>query len=137
MSFEGKNLVPTVKHASSTIMIWEYFNAAGTGKTVCIEGIMYSERYQVILNKTCLVFGWKVCFRFELDHAKGQWSETSKQIHKRIGSKRENFTSWNGPVLNSNWESVVQLQGSTYRKLSNCVLSRRIVKNSCSLLAET
>lgn len=48
---EEKSLVPTVKHGDGGIMIWRWFDEAGTGKIVCINGKMDPERYQTILDK--------------------------------------------------------------------------------------
>lgn len=51
---EEKNLVPTVKHGSSSIMIWGCFVAVEIGKIVHIDSTVDSERYQAILNERVL-----------------------------------------------------------------------------------
>lgn len=54
MVFEEKNLLPTIKHGASNIMIWKCFAATGTGKIICIDGTIDSAGYQAILNESLL-----------------------------------------------------------------------------------
>ena len=42
--------IPSVKHGGGSIMLWECFSAAGTGKLVRIEGKMNKAKYREILD---------------------------------------------------------------------------------------
>ena len=44
----------TVKHGGGSIMLWECFSVAGTGKLVTIEGKMNREKYREILDENLL-----------------------------------------------------------------------------------
>ncbi|KAK3534134.1 hypothetical protein QTP86_002254 [Hemibagrus guttatus] len=39
------NIIPTVKHGGGSIMLWECYSAAGTGRLVRIEGKMDVQRH--------------------------------------------------------------------------------------------
>lgn len=52
--FLKRNLLPTIKHGASNIMIWKCFAATGTGKIICIDGTIDSAGYQAILNESLL-----------------------------------------------------------------------------------
>jgi hypothetical protein len=46
--------ITMVKHGSGSIMLWECFSAAGTGRLVRIEGKMNGARYREILDENLL-----------------------------------------------------------------------------------
>ena len=50
-AFKDKNTVPTVKHGGGSQMFWGCFAASGTGCLDCVQGIMKSEDYQIILER--------------------------------------------------------------------------------------
>ena len=43
--------IPTVKHGGGSIMLWDVFLAAGTGRQVGIKGKMNREKYRQILEE--------------------------------------------------------------------------------------
>ena len=47
----GGNLAPSVKHGGGSIMTWECFSAAGTGRLVRVEEKMNREKYREILDE--------------------------------------------------------------------------------------
>jgi hypothetical protein len=52
-SHHPENSIPTVKHGGGSIMLWECFSLAGTGKLVRIEGMMDGTKYRDILEGNC------------------------------------------------------------------------------------
>lgn len=54
-AFLPKNTVATVKHGGGSLMFWGAFSSSGTGKLVCIKGIMKSEHYITILDENLKV----------------------------------------------------------------------------------
>ncbi|KAK3552257.1 hypothetical protein QTP86_006082 [Hemibagrus guttatus] len=48
------NTIPIVKHGGGSIMWWECFSAAGTGRLVRIEGKMNAAMYRDILDENLL-----------------------------------------------------------------------------------
>ncbi len=46
-----ENLCPTVKHGGGSKMFWGCFAASGTGCLDCVNGIMKSDDYQIILGR--------------------------------------------------------------------------------------
>lgn len=65
--------IPTVKHCGGSIMLWECFSPAGTGKLVRIEGKMDGAKYRDILEKNLfpsasdLRLGWRFSFQLGSD----------------------------------------------------------------------
>ena len=45
------NTIPTVKHGSSSIMLWGAFSVTGTGGLVTVEEKLNQAKYGDILNK--------------------------------------------------------------------------------------
>ena len=48
---QHQNLIPTVKYGGGSIMVWGYFAASGPGQLAIIDGKMYSQFYQDILQE--------------------------------------------------------------------------------------
>ena len=46
--------IPTVKYGGGSIMLWECFSEAGTGRLVRIEGKMKGAKYREILDENLL-----------------------------------------------------------------------------------
>ena len=46
--------ITTVKHGGGSIMLWECFSAAGTGRLVRIEAKMNEAKYKEILDENLL-----------------------------------------------------------------------------------
>ena len=46
--------IPTVKHGGNSIMPWECFSTAGTGRLVRMNGKMNGAKYRAILDKNLL-----------------------------------------------------------------------------------
>jgi hypothetical protein len=49
-SHHPENAIPTVKYGGGSIMLWEWFSSAGTGKLVRIDGMMDGAKYREILE---------------------------------------------------------------------------------------
>ena len=68
-SHHPENIIPTVKHAGGSIMLWGCFSLAGTGKLVRIEGMMDGAKYREILEGNLfqssrdLRLGWSYTFQ--------------------------------------------------------------------------
>ncbi len=50
-AFHKKNIIPTVKHGGSSVMVWGCFTASGPGRLAIIDGTMNSALYQKILKE--------------------------------------------------------------------------------------
>jgi hypothetical protein len=48
---QHKNLIPTVKSGGGSLMVWGCFAASGPGQLAIINGKMYSQVYQDILQE--------------------------------------------------------------------------------------
>ncbi|KAG2458373.1 TCB1 transposase, partial [Polypterus senegalus] len=53
-AYHQANTIPTVKHDGGSIMLWECFSVAGTGKLVRIKGKITAEMYRDILDENLL-----------------------------------------------------------------------------------
>ena len=50
-----RDIIPTVKHGGGSIMLWECFSSAGTGKLVQIEGLMDALNTGKFLRETYFI----------------------------------------------------------------------------------
>ena len=53
-AYSPKNMLPTVKYGSGSIMIWGCFSAKGAGKILVIDGKMNAQKYKQILQENMM-----------------------------------------------------------------------------------
>ena len=77
--------IPTVKHGCGSIMQWQCFSAAGTGRLVRLEGKMNRAKYREILDENLLQRAQDL----RLDHLlTGQRPKTHSQDNAGMASKQ-------------------------------------------------
>ena len=54
-AYVEKNTLPTVKHGGGSLMFWGCFASSGTGNLQRVDGIMYSIKYQEILQQNVML----------------------------------------------------------------------------------
>uniref|UniRef100_A0AAZ3QN80 Tc1-like transposase DDE domain-containing protein n=1 Tax=Oncorhynchus tshawytscha TaxID=74940 RepID=A0AAZ3QN80_ONCTS len=100
--------IPTVKHGGGSIMLWECFSAAGTGRLVRIKAKMYGAKYREILNETLfqntqdLRLGQR--FTFQQDN---EPKHTAKTTQDWLRDKSLNVLEW--PRQSSDLNSIERL----------------------------
>ena len=86
---------PMVKHGGGSIMLWDFFSAAGTGKLVKIEAKMNGEKYREILDENLLQSAQDLKmgqrFTFQQDNDP---KHTAKTTHEWLQDKSLNVLLW-------------------------------------------
>ncbi len=112
-----KNTVPTVKHGGGSKMFWGCFAASGTECIDCMNGIMKSDDYQIILGRNTVANVRKLHLHqrswvFQQDNDPKHTSEmvTNKALESSdMASNESRSESHRTPVersQNSSWEKA-------------------------------
>uniref|UniRef100_A0A674ES87 Tc1-like transposase DDE domain-containing protein n=1 Tax=Salmo trutta TaxID=8032 RepID=A0A674ES87_SALTR len=95
--------IPTVMHNGGSLMLWECFSAAGTGRLVRVEGKMNGEKYREILDENLLQSAKDLRlgqrFTFQQDNDPKHTAKTTQEWHRY---KSLNVLEWlsQSPGLN-------------------------------------
>ena len=102
-AFQGKNLIPTVKHGGGSVMVWGCFAAAGPGQLTIIESTMNSAVYQRVLEENVKpsVKKLKLQRNWTLQHDNDP-KHTSKSTKDWLKTKKWRVLEWSSqsPDLN-------------------------------------
>ncbi|KAK3539900.1 hypothetical protein QTP70_017709 [Hemibagrus guttatus] len=91
------NTIPTVKHGGGSIMLWECFSAAGTGRLIRIEGRMNAAMYRDILYENLL--------QSALDLRLGRWFIFQQDNNPKHTAKITKECLWDNSVNVHEWPS--------------------------------
>ena len=147
-AYSSKNMVPTVKFGSDSIMIWECFSVKGAEKISVIDGKMNAQKYKQILQENLMSSVESVelpsDYIFQQDNDP---KRTAKSTKKWLSENIVNVLQWPSqypdlnPIGNLWWFLKIQIRKRTPANINDlktlCQEERyKIPTNYCKKLIE-
>jgi len=101
-SMKRECLKPTVKYGGGSVMVWGCMSTSGVGNLVRVEGIMYKEQYEKILNENIKQSAKKLKMRSFIFQQDNDPKHTAGTINQWFINNRINKLEWpaQSPDLN-------------------------------------